>query len=125
MSVTYFGTRTSNSFFPQITFPTRFSERCGTLIDNFVVKYSPIGATNVSDILTHRLSDHQPYFLVIYPILLKSVPSKMIESRRLNTKNINDFVGALSVCNINDQLNTDKEYDPNENKNILHLIILN
>ena len=84
----FFDTLTSNSFFPQITFPTRFSERCGTLIYNFFVQYSPIGARNVSGILTHRLSDHQPYFLAIDPILVKQVPPKMIESRRLNTKNI-------------------------------------
>ena len=125
MLVTFFDTLTSNSFFPQITFPTRFSGRCGTLIDNFFVKYSPIGAGNVSGILTHRLSDHQPYFLVIDPIPVKQVPPKMIDSRRLNTKNINDFADALSASNMYDQLNTDKECDPNENYNILNSIISN
>ena len=49
----------------------------------------------------------------------------MIESRRLNTKNINDFVDALSVSNMYDQLNTDRKCDPNENYNILHSIISN
>ena len=101
----FFDTPTSNSFFPQITFPTRFSKPCGTLIDKFFVKYPPIGATNVSGILTHRLSDYQPYFLVIDTILVKKVPPKMIESRRLSTKNINDFVDSLSACNMYDQLN--------------------
>ena len=49
----------------------------------------------------------------------------MIESRRLSTKNINDFVDALSASNMYDQLNTDRECDPNENYNILHWIISN
>ena len=97
----------------------------GTLIDNFFAKYSPIGARNVSGILTHRLSDHKPYFLVIDHILVKRVPPKMIESHGLNTKNINDFADALSACNMYDQLNTDRECDPNENYNILHSIISN
>ena len=87
--------------------------------------HSPIGARNVSGILTHRLSDHQPYFLVIDPILVKQVPPKMVESRRLNTKNINDFVDALSASNMYDQLNTERGCDPNENYNILYSIISN
>ena len=47
----------------------------------------------------------------------------MIESRRTNTKNINDFVDALSASNMYDQFNTERECDPNENYNILHSII--
>ena len=43
----------------------------------------------------------------------------MVESRRLNTKNINDFVDALSASNMYDQLNTERGCDPNENYNIL------
>ena len=39
---------------------------------------------------------------------MKQVP-KMIESRRLNTKNINDFVDVLPASNMYDQLNTDRE----------------
>ena len=108
----FFDTLTSNSFFPQITFPTRFSERCGTLIDNFFVKslrYFNTSALRPSTIL-----------LVI---LVKQVPPKMIESRRLNTENINDFVDALSVSNMYDQLDTDRKCNPNENYNILHSII--
>ena len=58
-------------------------------------------------------------------ILVKQVPPKMIESRRLNTKSINDFVDALSASNMYDQLNTARECDPNENYNILHSIISN
>ena len=49
----------------------------------------------------------------------------MIESRRLNTKNINDFVDALSASNMYDQLNTERGCDPNESYNILHSIISN
>ena len=36
----FFDTLTSNSFFPQITFPTKFSKRCGTLIDQLLCKIS-------------------------------------------------------------------------------------
>ena len=51
------------------------------LFDNFFVKYSPVAARNVSSILTHRLSDHQLFFLVFNPMLVKSFLPKTIETK--------------------------------------------
>ena len=55
----------SCSYFPKILSPTRITENSQTLIDNFFTKFSPLFHTIQSGILTHRLSDHQPYFLNI------------------------------------------------------------
>ena len=42
----FFDIITSHSFYPQITLPTRLSDRSGTLIDNFFCKLT----SNVSDV---------------------------------------------------------------------------
>ena len=52
-------------FFPKITFPTRFSEQHGTLIDNVLYKISDKFFTATSGIIVSQLSDHLPYFVCI------------------------------------------------------------
>ena len=53
---------TSHSLLPQITLPTRLSQISGTLIDNILCKahiyIKPA-------ILLNKLSDHQPYFIIL------------------------------------------------------------
>lgn len=55
----------SSSYFPKILYPTRMTEHSATLIDNFLCKFSSTFGTLHSGILTNRLSDHQPYYLMI------------------------------------------------------------
>ena len=55
----------SHSFYPQITLPTRLSERNGTLIDNFYFKLSS-NCNPKSGILIKTFSDHQPYVTFLH-----------------------------------------------------------
>ena len=57
----FFDMLISNSFYPHITLPTRFSNNNGTLIDMFcrIHKYAK---QPKSGILTKQLSDQQPCF---------------------------------------------------------------
>ena len=53
----------SNNFIPQITLPTRITEKTATLIDNiFINSYNSI---YLSGNITTYISDHLPQFLVI------------------------------------------------------------
>ena len=49
--------------YPQITLPTRFSERHGTLIDNLLCKLTKTILESRAGILIKQFSDHQPYFI--------------------------------------------------------------
>ena len=53
----------AHSFFPKITFPTRFSDQNGTLIDNALYKLSKHFFNATAGILIAKLSDHLPYFV--------------------------------------------------------------
>ena len=55
----------SHSLFPQIAFPTRFTRTNGTLINNFVCKLSQSMLESTAGILIKKLSDHQPYLMLI------------------------------------------------------------
>ena len=59
---TFFNTFTSHGYLPEITLPTRFSDRRGTLIDNFLCTFSDVSLKSKSGILIDKFSDHQPYF---------------------------------------------------------------
>ena len=54
----YFNSILSQSFFPKITLPTRFSDRSCTLIDNFLCKLSSGFSQSTAGILISRISDH-------------------------------------------------------------------
>ena len=49
--------------YPQITLPTRFPERHGTLIDNFFCKLTKTILESIAGILIKQFSDYQPYFI--------------------------------------------------------------
>ena len=49
-------------FFPEISLPTRFTDRTGTLIDNFFCKVSEISLKSSPGILIDTFLDHQPKF---------------------------------------------------------------
>ena len=54
-----------HSYFPKITFPTRFSRTTGTLIDNLFCMLTRTTFDITSGILTKSFSDHQPYFIFL------------------------------------------------------------
>ena len=69
----FFDMLTSFSLFPQIPFPSRFSDRKGTLIDNFFCTLTKYTLDSTAGIL-----DHQPYFLILDTALKKEQSSKFI-----------------------------------------------
>jgi hypothetical protein len=73
----FFDLMCSNSFYPKITLPTRFTTNRGTLIDNIFCKLSPSSLNSTSGILTGKWSDHQPYFTCLNTITNKKSPSKI------------------------------------------------
>ena len=66
----YFNSLVAQSFFPQITLPTRFSDRNCTIIDNFLCKLTKHFLPPTSGILVSRISDHFPYFIFLDSALL-------------------------------------------------------
>ena len=58
----YFDLMTTHNFLPQITLPTRFSKRNGTLIDQIFCKFAGKTTTAISGILMNKISDHLPCF---------------------------------------------------------------
>ena len=71
----YFGSLISHSLFPQITFPPRFTRTNGTLIDNFFCKFSQSMLESTAGILIKKLSDHQPYVM----LLIKDPPPNFVK----------------------------------------------
>ena len=61
----YFNSLVAQSCFPQITLPTRFSDRNCTIIDNFLCKLTHNFKPSTTGILISRISDHLPYFIFL------------------------------------------------------------
>ena len=120
----YLDTITANAFFPQITLPTRFSDRRGTLIEFFLYKWSQRIPTITAGILISNISDHLPYFISINDINIKtqSVP-KTIQITQRGDDNIRKLKTELSIANICSKINTDPHANPNENYNIVNQIL--
>ena len=119
----YFDTIISNGYIPQITLPTRLSRNQGTLIDNFLTKLTHNFSKTTSGILTHKLSDHQPYITCLDYFKLKQSPQKYI-TVKTNTKNslekLNEYLHQQDIMNkLNDNVH------PNENYETLNFIIQN
>ena len=57
----YFNSVVAQSFFPQITLATKFSDHNSTLIDNYLCKLKRIYLQSISGVLRSRIPDHLPY----------------------------------------------------------------
>ena len=76
---TFFDMLTSFSLFPQITLPTRFTTRAGTLIDNFFCNLTKRILQSTAGILIKKFSDHQPYFMFVNTTLKEDHTTKFIQ----------------------------------------------
>ena len=119
----FFDIMTSNSFFPSITFPTRFSENNGSLIDNFFCKLSQISMLSTTGILVNQLSDHHPYFISLNTVITRKECSKFIEIHDNSDAVVDKFLLDLQNLNILEKIDTDPYANPNENYDILENII--
>ena len=121
----FFDTIISHSFIPQITLPTRFSNKNGTLIDNIFCKLSDSTLQSTSGILTQKLSDHQPYFTCLNTKYHNDRNPKYIKCYTNSEEAVKNTVRHLQSTKIISKLVMDENGDPNTNYNILHDIVEN
>ncbi len=72
---------TSRSFYPKITLSTRLSNNHGTLIDNFFCKLTEATLDTTARVLTKKLSDHQPYFIILNNVKIRDHPPIYVKNK--------------------------------------------
>ena len=110
---------TSFSLFPQITFPTRFSNRTGTLIDNFFCCLTKYTLESTAGILIKKFSDHQPYFLILDTVLKKEHTSKFVCIKVQNEAAMIKVKNDLISSEIHKKLDQSQIADINVNYDII------
>ena len=101
----YFDAITAISFLPNITLPTRFFDRNGTLIDNFLCKLSNRISQASAGILMNRISDHLPYFITLDNITIKKIKiPKFIQTTNQSATYIANFKHEICIANIQNKL---------------------
>ena len=105
----------SNGFIPKITYPTRLTDRTGTLIDNFLIKLSDNFSQTTSGILLQTLSDHLPYFVTLDYLKLSINTSHYVTFCKMNNASLIDFKNYLHNADILNKIDTcsniDEKYD--------------
>ena len=82
----FFDSLLAHSFLPQITVPTRFGQFSHTLIDNFFLKSNNLAHKTIAGVFLKKLSDHQPYFVLINIKLTKERTSKYIYTNKYTNR---------------------------------------
>ena len=90
----YLDTLISLSVFPKITLPTRLSNKSGTLIDNFLCKFSHGFFQTIAGIVPCGISDH---FLLFYFLSLDISPYTNKNPQYIN---VNNLINA-NQCQLN------------------------
>jgi len=75
----FFDAIMAHSFCPKITYPTRFSNTKGTLIDNMICKINDLTPNTTSGIMVNKFSDHQPCFVCFYIPTQANVSPRMVK----------------------------------------------
>ena len=113
----------TNSFYPHITLPTKFSNNNGTLIDNLFCRIDKYAKQPKSGILTKQFSDHQPCFTFLNNVQLKDKPPKYITIRIQSQQAISIFLNVITSSDVYNELNQSPTADTNVNYNKLHEVI--
>ena len=119
----YFENILSHGFVPKITLPTRITEHSKTLIDNFFVKLSNNLSETTAGILTHCMSDHQPYFVTLDYFKITKPSSHNIKVYSNDKSSIDKFVNAIANTDFMSKLDISPTANPNHNYSIIHDII--
>ena len=109
----------TQGFFPKITFPTRFSDMNGTLIDNVLCRLSNTSINNDAGIIVTQLSDHLPYFICLRTMKVDKPEPKYIYIKQTSETSINKVKHEIITASIYDKLNTHVDANPNTNFDIL------
>lgn len=118
----YIETFMTNGLIPRIIYPTRFSERRGTLIDNVFCKLND-PCLGSAGILLQNISDHNPYFFIFNLHMNDVKNDNYITKRYINTNCLNKLKNDLEIANVSELLRSDVS-DPNINYDILEGILL-
>jgi endonuclease/exonuclease/phosphatase family metal-dependent hydrolase/ABC-type dipeptide/oligopeptide/nickel transport system ATPase component len=114
-----------SSFAPKITFPTRLTQRHGSLIDNIFIKLTDNFSHSTAGILLNEISDHLPYFVTLDYLTLHCNKEKYItiypnyDAATAQLKE--DLRLSCSIINFN----TDITSSPNSNYDKFNHIIVN
>jgi hypothetical protein len=84
----------SNTFFPQITRPTRITSHTATLIDNIFSNH--LENFSFSGLLFTDITDHLPIFCIIHDMLPNVDNDTPIGIREKNIKNLSEFHDQIS-----------------------------
>ena len=89
----------SHNFMPQITLPTRITEKTATLIDNILINNNVLNC--ISGNITTSISDHLPQFIVLDSLLGTStdVDSSQILYRSFKNFNEENFSNDINEIN--------------------------
>ena len=127
----YFNSLLALGFSPRITFPTRFSENSGSLIDNILCNFNEDLNISKANILTNEISDHQPCILCIPKEFFKDIFSykdKMDKFIYTNSRanNFNEKIrDDLRDANLMQHLDLNPQSNPNQNYNLLEKTLTN
>ena len=94
----------SNGYLPKITVPTRRTQRRGTLIDNFFVKFCDDFPSTTARVLLNQISDHLPYFISLDYLNCNKHKKKYIKTFSASPKEFEYFRKDLSSLEVRDQL---------------------
>ena len=121
----FLDTLVAHSFVRKITFPTRFTETTGTLIDNLFCKLT-LQITDIKPgIFIKQLSDHQPYFIVTNIVSTRVPQPKYIAIREQDDVSLAKVNTELINSNLMTKMDLTLLSDPNPNYNLLESEIIN
>ena len=121
----FLDTLVAHSFIPKITFPTRFTQTTGTLIDNLFCKLT-LQITDIKPgIFIKQFSDHQPYFIVTNIVATRVPQPKYIAIREQDDVSLAKVNTELMNSNLMTKMDLTLLSDPNPNYNLLESEIIN
>ena len=118
-----FDTLISHSFYPKITLPTRFSNRKGTLIDNFFCKLTEATLNSTSGILLKQFSDHHPYFTFLDMLNRYQPNLRKIKITKCSQVSVDNFINDIKNANIIGMIDCNPLSCPSQNYDIIEHII--
>ena len=111
-----------HSFYPKLTFPTRFARKKGTLIDQIYCKLSEHTLKTTSGIILSQISDHLPYYTCIDVRKIKTT-TKFVKTNTCNESAMERFSNHIRTAMLNTTFENNLHSDPNDNYNKLETVI--
>ena len=106
----------SNNFIPQITLPTRITEKTATLIDNIFTNSYKHNSNCLSGNITTYISDHLPQFLIIenlkLPSFKQNAPISFRDYKNFNEEAFKAELRELDWSFVTENNDTNLGFDP-------------